>query len=74
MCFGGGKKGSSQPVTPAPAAPTKFEYVNADTSNTQQRQAAINSSTGTGAAADPSSFGAELGSASAAAPSAMGAA
>jgi hypothetical protein len=59
MCFGKSKSSAPPPV-PTPAQPTKFEYVNADTSNTQQRQAAINSTTN-----QQPSFGAELGSAGA---------
>jgi hypothetical protein len=55
MCLGGKSKSAPPPV-PAPAQPTRFEYVNADTSNTQQRQAAINSTTN-----QQPSFGAELG-------------
>ncbi len=62
MCMGGKK--SAPPVVPPPAAPTKFEYVNADTSNSQQRQAAIASST----AAPTPSFGAELGASGMATP------
>ena len=57
MCLGGKSKSAPPPV-PAPAQQTKFEYVNADTSNTQQRQAAINSTTN-----QAPSFGAELGAA-----------
>ena len=58
MCMGG--KSKSAPVTPAPApVQTKFEYVNADNSNAQQRQAAVMSST---AGTQPQSFGSELGS------------
>lgn len=57
MCFGGKSKSSPQP-TPAPTPPTQFAYVNADTSNAQQRQAAVMSSTGQNNAA---SFGSELG-------------
>lgn len=56
MC-GGGSKSQPMPV-PQPAQPTKFEYVNADTSNSQQKQAAVNSTTN----ATPTSFGSELGS------------
>jgi len=64
MCIGGKK--SSPPPVPAPAAPTQFAYVNADTSNQQQKAAAVKSATGD---PGPSSFGAELGStASTAAP------
>lgn len=55
MCFGG--KSKSSPPTPQPTQPTRFDYTPADTSNTQQRAAAIQSST----ANQPASFGAELG-------------
>lgn len=65
MCMGGKK--SAPPVVPPPAQPTKFEYVNADTSNSQQRQAAINSSTN----ATPS-FGSELGASGMATPAMAG--
>lgn len=46
MCFG--KKSSTS--TPAPTPPTTFQPVPADTSNAQQRQAAILSSTDNGPA------------------------
>lgn len=57
MCFGGKSKSSPQ-TTPAPTPPTQFAYVNADQSNSQQRQAAVMSST---AQNNPASFGSELG-------------
>lgn len=59
MCLGGKK--SSPPPVPAPAQPTQFSYINADQSNSQQRQAAIKSTTDPASAATQS-FGAELGS------------
>lgn len=55
MCFGGG--GSS---TPKQTKATTFQYGPADTSNTQQRQAALLASTN-GGTADGTSFGSSLG-------------
>lgn len=53
MCFGGSK---SSPV-PAPTPATTFNYAPADTSNRQQQQAAIMSSS-----TQPAAFGSDLGS------------
>lgn len=65
MCFGGKKGGSPAPQpTPAPQNPTNFQYVNADDSNSKQRQAAIVSSTKADTASQ--TFGAELGATGAA--------
>ena len=65
MCLGGKSKGA--PPVPAPTPPTQFGYVSADTSNSQQRQAAIKSTTDPANAASQS-FGAELGSSAPTAP------
>lgn len=65
MCLGGKSKGA--PPVPAPTPPTQFGYVNADTSNSQQRQAAIKSTTDQAGGATQS-FGAELGSSAPATP------
>jgi hypothetical protein len=54
MCFGGSK---SSGATPAPAPPTTFAPVPADTSNQQQRKAAVLSSTD-----KPAALGSDLGS------------
>ena len=63
--MGKSKSNNQQPI-PQPAQPTSFQYVNADNSNTQQRQAAINSTTNDTSSA--SSFGSELGSSTASQP------
>lgn len=68
MCMGKSKSNNTQ-TTPQPAQPTSFQYVNADTSNSQQRQAAVNSTTNQSAS---SSFGSELGSSSMTSQSATG--
>lgn len=65
MCFGGKSKSAAPPVPP-PTPPTQFGYVNADTSNSQQRKAAVMSSTADQGGSQPQSFGAELGSSGAA--------
>lgn len=71
MCFGGKSKSSPMPVPP-PAPPTQFGYVDADTSNTAQRKAAVMSSTEQEGVSGGQSFGAELGSTGAAAPTQTG--
>lgn len=57
MCFG---SKSSNNSTPAPSPPTTFQAMPADTSNTQQRKAAVLSST-----EQPAALGSELGGATA---------
>ena len=65
MCMGKSKSNQAQVPVPAPQQPTNFQYVNADTSNGQQKQAAINSAT---QGNSPASFGSELGAGGAATP------
>lgn len=62
MCFGKKSSAPTQQTTPPPTPPTTFQYVGPDTSNTQQRMAAVNAATGDNQTA-MSSFGSELGTA-----------
>lgn len=62
MCFSGKSKTPQQQQTPAPTPPTTFNYVGPDTSNSQQRAAAVNATTGgNNTQTAMSSFGSDLG-------------